>query len=313
MSPGPPPPTTDDPRPRQTDENANTAPTALCVMSRDEQPRSPPYALTIASTDSGGGAGITADVKTMNRLGVYAGCAVVSVTAQHTRGVQSTHVLPAETVTAQVDAVREDFDLQAVKTGMLATEAGIDATIDGLSGYDGPVVVDPVMVATTGDVLLEPGAVDAYDGLFELATLVTPNADEAAELTGVRPDSPSAVTEAAAALQERGADAVLIKGGHIDTGETVRDTLVTDEDSHTYISDRVATDRTHGSGCTLSSAIAARLAQGDPLETAVQRAIRFTRAALANPADVGQGPGSVNHLVETPFPIGDTNRAGTED
>jgi Hydroxymethylpyrimidine/phosphomethylpyrimidine kinase len=164
-------------------------------MSREEQPQTPPYGLTIASTDSGGGAGIAADIKTMNRLGVYAGCAVVSVTAQHTRGVQSTHVLPAEEVTAQVDAVREDFDVGAVKTGMLATKAGIDATVEALSGYAGYVVVDPVMVSTAGDVLLEPGAVDAYDRLFEQATLVTPNANEAAELTSIRPDSPRAVRE----------------------------------------------------------------------------------------------------------------------
>ncbi len=282
-------------------------------MSREERPETPPYALTIASTDSGGGAGITADVKTMNRLGVYAGCAVVSVTAQHTRGVERTHVLPAEEVTAQVAAVREDFDVGAVKTGMLATEAGIDATVNGLSEYDGPVVVDPVLVSTAGDVLLEPTAIDAYDRLFERATLLTPNADEAAELTGIRPDSPEATVEAAAALLDRGADAVLLKGGHVDTGGEVRDTLVTGDDSYAYVSDRVETDRTHGSGCTLSSAIAARLAHGDALETAVERGIEFTRAALERPADVGRGPGSVNHLVETGFEFDTVDRSTVGD
>jgi phosphomethylpyrimidine kinase len=217
-------------------------------VSREEHPQTPPYGLTIASTDSGGGAGITADVKTMTRLGVYAGCAVVSVTAQHTRGVQSTHVLPAEEVTAQIDAVRSDFDVGAVKTGMLATRAGIEATVEALSGYTGHVVVDPVMVSTAGDVLLEPDAVDAYDRLFKQATLVTPNADEAAELTGIRPNTPDAVTDAASALRDRGADAVLLKGGHVDTDDRVRDTLLVGDDRHTFVSDRVDTDRTHGVG-----------------------------------------------------------------
>lgn len=280
-------------------------------MSREEQPQTPPYGLTIASTDSGGGAGIAADIKTMNRLGVYAGCAVVSVTAQHTRGVQSTHVLPAEEVTAQVDAVREDFDVGAVKTGMLATKAGIDATVEALSGYAGYVVVDPVMVSTAGDVLLEPGAVDAYDRLFEQATLVTPNANEAAELTGIRPDSPRAIREAANALRDRGADAVLLKGGHIDTEETVKDTLFVGDNTHTFTGDRIVTDRTHGSGCTLSTAIAARLAHGDSVETAVNRGIAFTQAAIAHPADVGRGPGSVNHLVDTELDLDTLGRPDT--
>ena len=273
-------------------------PNEVVGVSREEQPETPPYALTVASTDSGGGAGIAADVKTMTRLGVYAGCAVVSVTAQDTRGVERTHVLPAAEVRAQVETVREDFDPGAVKTGMLATEAGIDATVEGLSGYEGPVVVDPVMVSTNGDVLLDPEAVAAYDRLFEHARLVTPNADEAAELTGIRPDSPADARRAADALRDRGADAVLVKGGHVD-GETVRDTLVTGDETQTYTGDRIATDRTHGSGCTLSAAIAARLARGDALDTAVDHAVEFTRAALARPADVGRGPGSVNHLVET--------------
>jgi hydroxymethylpyrimidine/phosphomethylpyrimidine kinase len=261
--------------------------------------------LTVASTDSSGGAGIAADLKTMTRLGVYGGCVVVSVTAQHTRGVESTHVLPAREVRAQFDAVVDDVDVGAIKTGMLATEAGIRTVADRLAGYDGPVVVDPVMVATAGDVLLDPGAVDAYDELIEAATLVTPNADEAAELTGTFPDTEADVEAAAADLLDRGADAVLVKGGHVDVeGDEVRDTLVTaggtGTRTRTFVGERVATDRTHGSGCTLSSAIAARLAHGDDLPTAVERGIAFTGAALAHPADVGRGPGSVNHLVDAP-------------
>jgi hydroxymethylpyrimidine/phosphomethylpyrimidine kinase len=268
-------------------------------MTREERPVRPPYALTVASTDSGGGAGIAADLKTMTRLGVYGGCVVVSVTAQNTRGVDSTHVLPAAAVRAQFDAVADDFDVGAIKTGMLATEPGVRAVADRLAGYDGPVVVDPVMVSTAGDVLLAPDAVDAYDDVFAEATLVTPNADEAAEVAGVRPDSEAAVGAAADAFLDRGADAVLVKGGHVDAdGDEVRDVLVTPDGRETFVGERVATERTHGSGCTLSSAVAARLAHGDDLATAVERGIAFTQAALARPADVGRGPGSVNHLVE---------------
>jgi hydroxymethylpyrimidine/phosphomethylpyrimidine kinase len=269
----------------------------------------------VASTDSGGGAGIAADLKTMTRLGVYGGCVVVSVTAQHTRGVESTHVLPAAAVRDQFDAVADDFDVGAVKTGMLATEAGIRTVADRLADYDGPVVVDPVMVATAGDVLLEPGAVEAYDELIGTATLVTPNADEAAELTGTYPDTDAEIEAAAADLLDRGADAVLLKGGHVDVeGDEVRDTLVTADgtQSRTFVGERVATDRTHGSGCTLSSAIAARLAHGDDLPTAVERGIAFTGAALARPADVGRGPGSVNHLVDAPEGLPSVDAWGPE-
>lgn len=272
---------------------------------RAERPERPPYALTVASTDSGGGAGIAADLKTMTRLGVYGGCVVVAVTAQHTRGVESTHVLPRAEVEAQFDAVVDDFDVGAVKTGMLATEAGVRAATERLAAYDGPVVVDPVLVSTAGDVLLEPDALSAYDDLIAAATLVTPNADEAAELTGIEPDSAAAVEAAANDLLDRGANAVLLKGGHRATGDEVRDTLVTGSETRTITSARVATERTHGSGCTLSAAVAARLAHGDALPTAVERAIQFTGATIERPADVGRGPGSVNHLVDFDTAFGD--------
>jgi hydroxymethylpyrimidine/phosphomethylpyrimidine kinase len=263
-----------------------------------ERPERLPYALTVASTDSGGGAGIAADLKTMTRLGVYGGCVVVSTTAQNTRGVDSTHVLPIEEVQAQFDAVVADFDLGAVKVGMLATEPAVRAVTDRLEDVDAPVIVDPVMVSTAGDVLLDPDAVEAYDALFEAATLVTPNADEAEAIVGVHPDTEDRVEEAAAAFADRGADAVLLKGGHVETNnDAVVDTLITSDGSHRFVGERVDTDRTHGSGCTLSSAIAARMARGDDLETAVKRAINFTQAAIAEPADVGEN-GSVNHLVD---------------
>ncbi|MDS0300851.1 bifunctional hydroxymethylpyrimidine kinase/phosphomethylpyrimidine kinase [Halogeometricum sp. S1BR25-6] len=286
----------------------------------DPDPQTPPYALTIASSDSGGGAGIQADLKTMTRLGVYGGSVVVGVTAQNTAGVRSTHVLPTEEIRAQFEAVREDFDVGAVKLGMLATAEAIETVDDCLDsveetstsrrtqsvdGYGGPVVVDPVMVATSGDRLLEADAVDAYRDLFAHATLVTPNADETEELTGEWPDSEHSRTAAADRFFQWGADAVLFKGGHVEDADgEVRDVLVTPDGAETFASERIETDVTHGSGCTLASAIAARLARGDALPTAVERGIAFTRAAIASPAAVGEN-GSVNHLVEREGTVGE--------
>lgn len=271
----------------------------------DPDPRTPPYALTVASSDSGGGAGIQADLKTMTRLGVYGGSVVVGVTAQNTAGVRSTHILPTEEVRAQFEAVRDDFDVGAVKLGMLATTEAVRTVDDCLDGYDGPIVVDPVMVATSGDRLLEADAVDAYTDLFSHATLVTPNADETEELTGEWPDSEASRESAAARFFEWGVDAVLFKGGHVgDADGEVRDVLVTPEGEETFAAERIETDTTHGSGCTLSSAITARLARGDDLASAVGRGISFVRAAIASPADVGE-KGSVNHLVESEGTVGE--------
>jgi hydroxymethylpyrimidine/phosphomethylpyrimidine kinase len=267
------------------------------VTGRAPDPQELPYALTVASSDSGGGAGVQADLKTMTRLGVYGGSVVVGVTAQHTRGVRSTHVLPPEEIRAQYDAVTDDFDVGAVKLGMLATADAVRTVDRCLADYDGPVVLDPVMVATSGDRLLDADAVEAYTDLFARATLLTPNADETAELTGITPDSPAARERAAARFFDWGVDAVLFTGGHVTTDESdVRDVLVTPETTSTVVGDRVATDATHGSGCTLSSAIAARLARGDDLESAVERGIAFVRSAIERPAAVGEN-GSVNHLV----------------
>ncbi|WP_303299567.1 bifunctional hydroxymethylpyrimidine kinase/phosphomethylpyrimidine kinase [Haloferax volcanii] len=261
-------------------------------------PQTPPYALTIASSDSGGGAGIQADLKTMTRLGVYGGSVIVAATAQNTRGVEGSHVFPTESIRAQYEALDDDFDIAAVKIGMLATAEAVETVAGCLVDYDGPVVLDPVMVATSGDRLLAEDAVDAYDALFAQATLATPNADEAEALTGVFPDSPAAVSEAADWFFDRGADAVLLKGGHVATdGDTVVDTLVTPSETTTFVNPRIDAAATHGSGCTLSSAVAARLARGDDLTDAVRHGIEFTRATLAEPADVGEGAGSVNHLV----------------
>ena len=268
-------------------------------MTRPE-PRAPPYALTVASSDAGGGAGIQADLKTMGRFGVYGGSVVVSTTAQNTTGVRDVHVLPTEHVRAQFEAVVDDYEVGAIKLGMLATAEGVRTVDDCLDGYDGPVVVDPVMVATSGDRLLEREALDAYRDLFAHATLVTPNADETAELTGEWPDSAAARDRAVTQFFDWGVDAVLFKGGHVgsdgDGDGLVRDHLVTAESTRTFGSPRVEPATTHGSGCTLSSAIAAGLARGDSLERATESGIGFVHAAIERPAAVGEN-GSVNHLV----------------
>ncbi|AUV82719.1 bifunctional hydroxymethylpyrimidine kinase/phosphomethylpyrimidine kinase [Salinigranum rubrum] len=265
-------------------------------MSRRAVPDRRPVALTVAGSDSGGGAGIQADLKTMEAHGVFGTSAITSVTAQHTRGVESTHVLPVEEVDAQLTAVRGDFDVAAVKTGMLATTPVVERVTTRLGEWEVPSVVDPVMVATSGDRLLEPEAEAAYEALVREATLVTPNADEAEVLTGVAVEDETAMREAGEALVEMGADAALVKGGHVDT-EGVIDLLVTEGASHRFESPRVDTAATHGSGCTLSSAIAANLAGGASLVEAVEAGVTFMRRAVRYPLDVGEGPGSVHHLV----------------
>jgi hydroxymethylpyrimidine/phosphomethylpyrimidine kinase len=232
----------------------------------------------------------------MEAHGVFGTSVVTAVTAQNTRGVSESHVLPVEEIAAQYHAVLDDFDVDAVKTGMLATSEVIGLVADRLASYDGPVVVDPVMVATSGDRLLAPEAEDAYERLVAQSTVVTPNTDEAAVLTGVEPTDRESAREAGDTLVEMGADAALVKGGHV-PGDAVADTLVTADDVLTFEHPRVDTDATHGSGCTLSSAIAARLAAGEPLESAVGNATAFMERAVRYPLDVGQGPGAVHHLV----------------
>jgi len=291
-------------------------------MSLPYDPVSLPVALTIAGSDSGGGAGIQADLKTMTRHGVFGTSAVTATTAQHTRGVEDVHPVPPEHVTSQYDAVVNDFDVGAVKTGMLATAPIVETVTDALTGFEGPVVVDPVMVAATGDRLLSPEAEEAYEDLIAAATLVTPNTDEARVLVGDPIDTPTDAGRAGRELVARGADAALIKGGHLDGGdssgsgdsdsESVIDTLVIDGDvvgdrsvnaadgdavTVRFENPRVDTDATHGSGCTLSSAVAARLARGEPVRDAVGAAVGEMHEAVRRGYDVGKGPSPVNPTV----------------
>ncbi|WP_096389928.1 bifunctional hydroxymethylpyrimidine kinase/phosphomethylpyrimidine kinase [Halopenitus persicus] len=274
----------------------------------------PPVALTIAGSDSGGGAGIQADLKTMTAHDVFGTSVVTATTAQHTRGVIDVSPLPAAHVERQYAAVLEDFDVRAVKTGMLATADTVEAVTDRLgrpdmaagtatsatSGFDGPVVVDPVLIAESGDRLLPPAAEDAYADLIAAATLVTPNADEASVLTDRDVVDVDSAAAAARDLLETGADAALVTGGHLDAGptpgESVVDVFLAADDAKPtrIVSPRIDTAATHGSGCTLSSAIAARLARGESLEAAVEAAARGLSDAVRAAYDVGDGPGAVN-------------------
>jgi hydroxymethylpyrimidine/phosphomethylpyrimidine kinase len=266
-------------------------------MTRADAPVTPPVVLTVAGSDSGGGAGIQADLKTIEACGGFGTSAITSVTAQNTTGVQGQHLLPLEEIEAQIEAVVEDFDVAAVKTGMLATSDVIELLVDRAAALPN-LVVDPVMVAASGDRLLAAEAEDAYESLIAEATVVTPNADEAAVLTGRDVDDPEAAERAGKDLVDMGADSALVKGGHV-PGDAVVDTLVTEDGVTTFRHDRVDTEATHGSGCTLSSAIATQLAHGDGLSTAVGSGIGLLASAVRYNVDVGEGPGAVHHLVRT--------------
>jgi hydroxymethylpyrimidine/phosphomethylpyrimidine kinase len=259
-----------------------------------------PVALTIAGSDSSGGAGIQADLKTFAALGVYGASAITALTAQNTRGVTGIHPVPAEFVTAQIDAVCSDLEVGAVKIGMVAQGATIDAIAAGLKRWSlRQVVLDPVMVATSGDRLLIAEAVAALRAkLFPLASVVTPNLPEAAALL----DAPIATSEDEIAAQGRrllafGCPAVLIKGGHGQGAESI-DYLIRAEGTIALPAPRLATQNTHGTGCSLSSAIAAGLARGEALELAVRNAKAWISAAIAaaDRFSVGHGHGPIHHF-----------------
>jgi hydroxymethylpyrimidine/phosphomethylpyrimidine kinase len=259
-----------------------------------------PIALTIAGSDSSGGAGIQADLKAFAALGVYGASVITALTAQNTRGVSGIHAVPAEFVTAQIDAVFSDLDVGAVKIGMVAEPPVIDAIVAGLRRWSPKhVVLDPVMVATSGDRLLVPEAVEALRSrLVPLASVITPNLPEAAALL----DEPVAESEAAVEEQGRrllrmGCKAVLIKGGHGEGAESI-DYLLTSSGAIALSAPRIATRNTHGTGCSLSSAIAAGLAKGEDMETAVRNAKAWVSAAIAaaDRFSVGHGHGPVHHF-----------------
>ncbi len=271
--------------------------------------------LIIAGSDSGGGAGIQADIKTVTMLGGHAMTAVTAITAQNTLGVQAVHQIPTDMVLAQIDSVAADIGVDAVKIGMIGSADTASAVADYLTslfsreggspdwtpafaGEQGragrphpariPIIFDPVMIATSGSVLADSNTIAAFTRLMRIATLVTPNLPELAALGGEF------------AIRALG-PAVLVKGGHAE-GPHITDRLVTDASETRWTNPRIETRHAHGTGCTLASGIATGLAQGLPLDAAIERAITFVRAALANAPGLGAGHGPMGHaLGNSPF------------
>ncbi|MEM6407976.1 MAG: bifunctional hydroxymethylpyrimidine kinase/phosphomethylpyrimidine kinase [Pseudomonadota bacterium] len=256
-----------------------------------------PIALTIAGSDSGGGAGIQADLKAMSAQGVFAASAITAITAQNTRAVTAVHEVPAELVAAQVSAVLDDLDVRAIKLGMLFSPEIIEAVAKALSGFEGAIVVDPVMIAKSGDVLLQDHAIEALKRhILPLATLLTPNLPEAARLLDAT--EPTSMEAQATALQALGPKAILLKDGH-GTAQTCSDLLLGADGSISRLdAPRIDTQNTHGTGCTYSAAIAANLAKGMTLEEAVSAAHSYLHQAIAksDSLTIGSGHGPVHHF-----------------
>ena len=250
----------------------------------------PARILIIAGSDSGGGAGIQADIRTVTMLGGHAMTAITAVTAQNTLGVTAVHPIPAETVLAQIDAVVEDIGIDAIKIGMIGsafTAAQVAERLEKLEGI--PIVFDPVMIATSGAALADDATIAAFARLMDLATIATPNLPELHRLTGK--EDP---VEAALSLVSAHRCAVLIKGGH-EEGEALADALIEEDNMTSWQGQRIATTSTHGTGCTLASAIAVGLAEGMRLPDAVSRARDFVRMALHEAPGLGGGAGPMGH------------------
>lgn len=258
-------------------------------------------ALTIAGSDSGGGAGIQADLKTFHAFGVFGTSAITAITAQNTRGVRSVHAVPPDIVVQQIEAVVEDLHPGACKSGMLATAELVDTVASTIRRLDlRAYVLDPVMAATSGDPLLDRDAEAAVaELLLPLCVLATPNLDEAEILTGIRASDEEGMHRVAEALLERGTRAVLVKGGHLPGSEVV-DLFHDGRSPRVWRRERLETTSTHGTGCTLSAAVAAGLARGASLERSVEDALDFVHRALAEAPGLGGGHGPLNHFVPAP-------------
>lgn len=262
----------------------------------------PARVLIIAGSDSGGGAGIQADIKTVTALGGYAMTAITAITVQDTMGVHGVHAVPVNIVRDQIARVLGDIGADAIKTGMLVGADIVEAVTDVLRAYakNIPAVVDPVMIAKGGARLLDDNAISAVKKkLLPLAAVVTPNASEAAALTGVKVESADDLVRAGKALLALGAKAALVKGGHL-KGDTITDALVTKDGVQLFRSARIQTTSTHGTGCTLASALATGLAQGFSLEDAAARARAFVQEAIRTAPGFGRGHGPLNHMHTIP-------------
>jgi len=260
-----------------------------------------PIVLTIAGSDSGGGAGIQADIKAMSATGSYACSVITAITAQNTLGVSAIFPIPLEHVEKQLDAVFTDLNIVAVKVGMLADDDIIKIVAAKIKQYQPAfLVVDPVMVATSGDLLIQESAISTLKAeLLPLADIITPNLPEGAALIGSEiPSSEADMINMITGLRQLGAKAVLLKGGHLEQNENSNDLLIFPEDVHHLTAKRINTRNTHGTGCTLSSAIASYLAQGNDLLRAVQLGKQYISQAIAHAdeLEIGKGHGPVNHF-----------------
>ncbi len=265
---------------------------------------SPPRALTIAGSDSGGGAGIQADLKTFAALGVFGTSAITAITAQNTLGVTAVAEVPVEVISEQIEAVVTDIGVDAVKTGMLSSPEIVECVAEAVERFElSPLVVDPVMIAATGAQLLHDDAVESVKNrLVPLSTVVTPNVLEAEVLTGIEIGSIEDMELVGGELVTMGADAAVVKGGHFDDGSgRVTDVLVTREGVTRITSLRIDTTSNHGTGCTFASAVAAHMAHGIELASAVDLAQRYVWNAMANASPIGGGHGPLNHMFAHPY------------
>lgn len=270
----------------------------MTTTETDLPPEPQGRVLIIAGSDSSGGAGIQADIKAVTALGGYAATAITALTVQNTKGVTAVHGAPLEIISGQIAAVLDDIGADAIKTGMLATAEVIDtvaAALDEAGAELIPLIVDPVMVASSGARLIEDSALDALKAkLIRRATLITPNIPEAEALMDIKIEDVDGQREAGEALLKLGARAALIKGGHLD-GAQVIDVLVTRNGMRIFSRPRIRTRHTHGTGCTLASGIAALIAQGAPLEKAVEGAGDYLHEAIRRAPGFGSGAGPVHH------------------
>lgn len=258
-----------------------------------------PQALTIAGSDSGGGAGIQADLKTFQMRHVFGTSVITAVTAQNTLGVFDIHYIPIPTIEAQLKAISEDFNIQAFKVGMLGTEEIIKSISSCLKKYHlGTFVLDPVMIAKGGSPLLQQNAINALkQDLIPLADIITPNIPEAEALTGIKIVDDVTLKQAAIALQKLGVKTVIIKGGHQDHSQShlCRDWIFMDNSHFILETPRIHTSQTHGTGCTFSACIVAELAKGQTILNAIKKAKVFITDAIQYPLNIGQGHGPTNH------------------
>lgn len=253
--------------------------------------------LIIAGSDPSGGAGVQADIKTVTALGGYAAAAITSLTVQNTKGVSAVHPVAAHIIRDQIIAVLEDIGADAIKIGMIGERAAGVAIADALADVSGaiPVILDPVLISTSGDALASdeiPALL--LERLVPLSAIVTPNADEARRLSGMEIVSADDLIEAGKSFIHRGATAALVKGGHL-AGDVVEDALVTLDGARVFRNPRIETTSTHGTGCTLASAVATGIAQGLPLAAAVKRAIEYVHEAIRTAPGYGGGAGPLNH------------------